>query len=65
MKKLITLMGALALLPCSAFAQEAAAEATTDTFPLEVWEMVVFCIVVVGVIGLGIWKSGDPTETEE
>lgn len=29
------------------------------------WEMAVFCIVVVGVIGLGIWKSGSPNETEE
>ncbi len=32
---------------------------------LPVWEMVVFCIVVVGVIGLGIWKSGDKNETAE
>lgn len=64
MKKLITLMGALALLTCGASAQEAAAEAASSS-PLALWEMVVFCIVVVGVIGLGIWKSGTPNETEE
>ena len=64
MKKLITLMGALALLTCGASAQEAAAE-TAASSPLALWEMVVFCVVVVGVIGLGIWKSGTPNETEE
>lgn len=41
-----------------------AAEAETDqpsieADPLPLWEMIVFCVVVVGVIGLGIWKSGD------
>ncbi len=29
-----------------------------DVEVLPVWEMIVFCIVVIGVIGLGIWKSG-------
>lgn len=33
--------------------------------PLALWEIIVFCLVVVGVIGLGIWKSGDSSETEE
>ncbi len=64
MKKLMTLLGALALLSSGAYAQDAAAApAAADT--LAVWEMVVFCVVVIGVIGLGIWKSSDPTETEK
>lgn len=33
--------------------------------PIDTWEAIVFCIVVVGVIFLGIWKSRDPKETEE
>lgn len=33
--------------------------------PLPIWEMIVFCVVVVGVIGLGIWKSGDSDEGGE
>ena len=28
-------------------------------------EVILFCVVVVGVIALGIWKSRDPQETEE
>ncbi|MFR4223631.1 MAG: hypothetical protein ACLT38_08330 [Akkermansia sp.] len=28
-------------------------------------EVILFCVVVVGVIALGIWKSRDPEETEE
>lgn len=34
-----------------------------DVLPL--WEMVIFCVVVVGVIGLGIWKSGDSGEEKK
>ncbi len=64
MKKLATMMGALALLSGSAFAQEAA-DTTAGTSGLAVWEMVVFCLVVAGVIGLGIWKSGTPGESAE
>lgn len=64
MKKLATIMGALALLSGSALAQEAAT-AADETPTLAVWEMVVFCLVVVGVIGLGIWKSGTPGESAE
>ncbi|MBE6409696.1 MAG: sodium/solute symporter [Akkermansiaceae bacterium] len=45
-------------------AQDAgAAAATVDVLPL--WEMIVFCVVVVGVIGLGIWKSSDSGESTE
>ncbi len=36
-----------------------------DTARLAIWEMIVFCIVVIGVIALGIWKSKDPNETAE
>ena len=64
MKKLTTMLGALALLPFAACAQEAAAPAAANP-GLELWEMIVFCVVVVGVIGLGIWKSGAPNETAE
>lgn len=58
------MMGALALLGGSAFAQEAA-DTAAGTPSLAVWEMVVFCLVVVGVIWLGIWKSGTPGESAE
>ena len=53
-----------ALCASAAYAQDAgaAAEASVDVLP--VWEMVVFCVVVVGVIGLGIWKSSDSGDTE-
>lgn len=64
MKQLIYGLGALALTAGTACAQDAAAPAAA-TPALELWEMVVFCLVVIGVIGLGIWKSGDPTESEE
>lgn len=64
MKKLMTLFGALALMSGAAMAQDAgAAAATVDVLPL--WEMIVFCVVVVGVIGLGIWKSSDSGENTE
>lgn len=43
----------------------APADAADATPALAPWEMVVFCIVIVGVIGLGIWKSGDSKESEE
>ena len=33
--------------------------------PLSMPEVILFCVVVVGVIALGIWKSRDPQETEE
>lgn len=35
------------------------------TAPLSTTEVILFCVVVVGVIALGIWKSRDPAETEE
>ncbi len=64
MKKLMTLIGALALMSGAAMAQEAeAAQGSVDVLPL--WEMIVFCVVVVGVIGLGIWKSSDSGESAE
>ena len=54
MKHMLTTLSALALLAMGANAQEAAAAATEpDVLPL--WEMIVFCVVVVGVIALGIW----------
>ena len=64
MKHILTTLSALALLAMGASAQEAAtAAAEPEALPL--WEMIVFCIVVVGVIGLGIWKSGDTGESTE
>ncbi len=64
MKHILTTLSALALLAMGANAQEAAA-AAAEPEALPLWEMIVFCIVVVGVIGLGIWKSGDSGESEE
>ncbi len=63
MKQLMYIPGLMALL-CTAMAQETT-EAAAEASALAPWEMVVFCLVVVGVIGLGIWKSGDSKETEE
>ena len=64
MKHMLTTLSALALLAMGANAQEAATAATEpDVLPL--WEMIVFCVVVVGVIALGIWKSGDSGEAAE
>ncbi len=64
MKHIMKLLTAFALLSSGASAQEAAetagAAAGTTGTTLEVWEMIVFCIAVVGVIGLGIWKSASP-----
>ena len=55
MKRIALLLAALGM--SAAYGQDAPiAEAGKDVLPL--WEMVVFCLVVVGVIGLGIWKSG-------
>ena len=48
---------------CAQDAATAATDAPVDVLP--VWEMVVFCIVVVGVIGLGIWKSSDSGSSSE
>ncbi|MDO5473453.1 MAG: sodium/solute symporter, partial [Akkermansia sp.] len=64
MKHILTTLSALALLAMGANAQEAAA-AATEPEALPLWEMIVFCVVVVGVIGLGIWKSGDSGEAPE
>ena len=64
MKHILTMLGARALMSGSAMAQEAAVAAPAqDVLPL--WEMIVFCVVVVGVIGLGIWKSSDSGESTE
>ena len=64
MNKIMTLFGALALLSGTAMAQDAGvAQSTADVLPL--WEMIVFCVVVVGVIGLGIWKASDSGESAE
>ncbi len=64
MKHMLTMLGALALMSGTALAQEATAAASApDALPL--WEMIVFCVVVVGVIGLGIWKSSDSGESTE
>ena len=65
-KTIVKCLAASALF-CSALAgaseTEVAAGAVQSVLPI--WEMVVFCVVVVGVIGLGIWKSGDKNETAE
>ncbi|MBR4108365.1 MAG: sodium/solute symporter [Akkermansia sp.] len=62
MKKIATILGALALMTSSALAQDSAPAAATTQDVLPLWEMIVFCVVVVGVIALGIWKSGDSGE---
>ena len=64
MKKLATLLSVLALTAYGAAAQDAAA-VTAEPDDLPLWEMIVFCVVVVGVIALGIWKSGDSGESSE
>ncbi len=61
MKNIATILGMLTLLSSAALANDASTAATSDVLPL--WEMIVFCVVVVGVIGLGIWKSGDSGES--
>lgn len=62
MKQLATLLGVLALTAYGAAAQDAAA-VTSEPDALPLWEMIVFCVVVIGVIALGIWKSGDSGES--
>ena len=62
MKKLATVLTLSALACGTAAAQEISAPQAVNVLP--VWEMVVFCLVVVGVIGLGIWKSGDSGSSE-
>ena len=42
---------------------EQTASAEPKTAPLSLVEVILFCVVVVGVIDLGIWKSRDPEET--
>ena len=54
-----------ALTTGAAYAQDAPADAAATANVLPLWEMVVFCLVVVGVIGLGIWKSGDAGSADE
>ncbi len=43
----------------------AAKAASQETDVLPVWEIIAFCVVVVGVIGLGIWKASDGNEKNE
>ena len=64
MKHIASILSLAALTAGAACAQDTAA-ATDAVDVLPVWEMVVFCIVVVGVIGLGIWKSGDSGEEKK
>lgn len=63
MKKLALIPGIAALMMSCAFAQDTVTVTQPDPLPL--WEMIVFCVVVVGVIALGIIKSGAGKETEE
>ncbi len=65
MKQMLTMLGALAPMSGTALAQDAPAAATAAPDALPLWEMIVFCVVVVGVIGLGIWKSSDSGESTE
>ncbi len=46
-------------------AATAAPEANQEPDILPVWEIIAFCVVVVGVIGLGIWKASDGNEKNE
>ena len=56
MKYIATILAALCM--GAAYGQDAPAAAQESVNVLPLWEMVVFCLVVVGVIGLGIWKAG-------
>ena len=49
--------------PAAEAVQTASAE--PKTAPLSMVEVILFCVLVVGVIALGIWNSRDPEETEE
>lgn len=51
--------------PAAASQEAPEASAEPKTAPLSAVEVVLFCVVVVGVIALGIWKSRDPEETAE
>lgn len=64
MKQMMTMLGALALMSGTALAQDTAAAAQAQE-ALPLWEMIIFCVVVVGVIALGIWKSSDSGESTE
>ncbi len=46
-------------------AAPAAKAASQEPDVLPVWEIIAFCVVVVGVIGLGIWKASDGNEKNE
>ncbi len=74
MKPILSIPCCLALLSLGAAAQTdggaietlaAQAPVAVESVKLATWEMIVFCIVVVGVIALGIWKANDPTESDE
>ena len=65
MKQMLTMLSALALMSGTAMAQEATAAAAAAPDALPLWEMIVFCVVVVGVIAMGIWKSSDSGESAE
>lgn len=63
MKKLSVLLTLAAFTCGTAAAQDSSAAPAVDVLPI--WEMVVFCLAVVGVIGLGIWKSGGSENSEK
>lgn len=42
-----------------------AEEAGVQPAPIAAWEAIVFCIVVIGVIFLGIWKSREPKDANK
>lgn len=66
MKTLTSIAALSGLSAMSAMAEETAAAAVSTTTPmLAPWEIIVFCIVVVGVIGLGIWKASDDSTNSE
>ncbi len=63
MKHIVTAIAAIAAGCGIAAAQDTAGVAVQNTQSvLPVWEMAVFCLVVIGVIALGIWKSGTGKE---
>lgn len=63
MKSIALILAALSM--GTAWAQDAAAAAPESVDVLPLWEMIVFCVVVLGVIGLGIWKSGGSSDAQE
>ena len=70
-----TAPAAPAVAPAAAVVEQAAtAEAKAAPVPavevnkqpmISVWEAIVFCVVVIGVIFLGIWKSRDEKDSED